>query len=113
MPEKEIRPSERGDAVEGPLQATAHLDRSAEGDGPVDLTEVQVPDREVRSVDEHRAEHPAAPGEVLDVLVAAVLPRWGGLGGLQRHAGEVRLRDASQDGGLMQPPGHDKSEPTR
>ena len=29
-------------------------------------------------VDEHRVEHPGALGEVLDVLVAAVLPRRGG-----------------------------------
>jgi hypothetical protein len=43
---------------------------------------VQVTGGELAAVDEHRQEDPGAAGEVLDVLVAAVLPRRRGAGGL-------------------------------
>ena len=66
----------------------AHLDRAAERDLAVALAEVQVAHRQVRPVDEDGVEDPGALGEVLDVLVAAVLPRRCGAGGLGGRVGE-------------------------
>jgi hypothetical protein len=70
------------DQVDPQVQVAAHLDRTAEGDLAVALAEVQVTGGELAAVDEHRQEDPGAAGEVLDVLVAAVLPRRRGAGGL-------------------------------
>ena len=75
------------DQVDVQVDEPAHLDGAAEGDLAVALREVQVAHREVRPVDEDRIEHPGPLGEVLDVLVAAVLPRRRGAGGLGGRAG--------------------------
>lgn len=50
-----------------------NLNRAAEGDLPVALAEMQVPDAEFRALDVDGQVHFAAAREVLDVAVAAVL----------------------------------------
>ena len=52
---------------------------------------------EVRPVHEHRVEDPGALGEVLDVLVAAVLARWRGTGAFTGHAIAVGLSHPAED----------------
>src|SRR5699024_10742384 len=71
---------------------------AAEGDLAIALGEVQVTDVEVRPVHEHRVEDPGALGEVLDVLVAAVLPRRGGACALAGHAVVVGCTHTAEDG---------------
>ena len=71
-----------GDDVDMQVDEAAHLDGPAEGDLAVALGEVQVTHREVRAVDEDRLEDSGPLGEVLDVLLAAVLPWWCGAGSL-------------------------------
>ena len=62
---------------------------------PSPWREVQVAHGEVCAVDEHRVEDPGALGEVLDVLVAAVLPRRCGAGRLvSRRPCRSRCRSA-------------------
>ena len=85
------------DQVDVQVHEPAHLDRAAERDLAVALGEVQVTHRELRAVDEHRVEDPAALGQVLDVLVAAVLARRCGAGGLGGGPGEVVAGEAAED----------------
>ncbi|SLC95754.1 Uncharacterised protein [Mycobacteroides abscessus subsp. massiliense] len=46
---------------------------------------MQIAHRQLAAGHEHRVEHPAALGQILDVLVAAVLPRWRGPSRLGRR----------------------------
>src|SRR4051794_30983992 len=63
------------DQVDVQVDEPAHLDGPAEGDLAVALGEVQVAHGQLRAGHEDRVEDPAALGQVLDVLVPAVLPR--------------------------------------
>ena len=61
------------DEVDAEVDVPAHLDGAAEGDLAVTLGEVQVAAGELGARNVHGIEDAAAPGEVLDVVVAAVL----------------------------------------
>src|SRR5206468_6597893 len=61
------------DEVDTEVDVPAHLDGSAEGDLAVTLREVEIAAGELGARNVHRIEDAAAPGEVLDVVVAAVL----------------------------------------
>jgi hypothetical protein len=80
----------------------AHLDGSAEGDLAVALGEVQVAHRQLRAGHEDRVEDPAALGQVLDVLVAAVLPRRRRPGRLAGDAVELGALQPAEDGVLRE-----------
>src|SRR5699024_8552734 len=85
------------DQVDVQVDEPAHLDPAAEGDLSVALGEVQVTDGEARPRDVHRVEHAGPSGEVLDVLVSAVLPGWGRPGRFRRRPVEGFAAQSSQD----------------
>lgn len=62
------------DQVDVEVDEPTHFDRPAEGDLPIALAEVQVTPGEQGPRHVHGKEDARAPGEVLDVVVAAVLP---------------------------------------
>ena len=101
------------DQVDVQVDEPAHLDRAAEGDLPVALAEVQVAHGQVRPVDEDGVEDPGALGEVLDVLVAAVLPRGCGAGGLGGGVGERLTLQGAQDRVLGQGRQGQRRDPVR
>ena len=67
----------------------------------VPVGEVQVAQRQVGPVDEHRVEDATALGEVLDVLVAAVLAWGSGPRGLAGDTVVVALGDGAPNGELL------------
>src|SRR3712207_4498433 len=79
------------DEVDVEVDEAAHLDGAAEVDLAVPLAEVQVPTGEQGAIDVHRVEHPAAAGEVLDVVVAPVLPGRDGAGEIGRASCRERV----------------------
>ena len=79
------------------VHEAAHLDRAAEGDLTVTLAEVQVAEGQIGTRDEDRVEDARTLGEVLDVLVATVLARGSGAGGLGGDAVELSARQPAQD----------------
>ena len=80
------------DQVDAEVDEPAHLDRAAERDLAVALGEVQVAARQLRAVDVDRVVHAASTSEVLDVVVAAVLPRGHGARALARDLRQVAAR---------------------
>ncbi len=59
---------------------------------------MQVSERKVAAGDEHRVEDPAALGQVLDVLVAAILPPRRGARGFTGDAVEVLGVHSTENG---------------
>src|SRR5699024_910104 len=59
--------------------------------------EVQVTNREVRTVNKDRVERPGTFSQVLDVLISTVFSRRSGTGGFSCDACLISLRDAAQD----------------
>src|SRR5690625_2136604 len=85
------------DQIDVHVDVAAHLDGSAEVDLTVALTEVQVATGEHRSLHEYRVEDAAAAGEVLDVVVTAVLAWRHGPGAVPRdRLGHLAGRRAGQ-----------------
>src|SRR5699024_3774282 len=79
------------------VDVTTHLDRAAKCDLAVPLGEMQITHREVRPADEYRVEHPGPRGEILDVLIATVLPRRGSTCPLSRRPFELVTTQAPHD----------------
>src|SRR3954469_24522681 len=88
------------DEIDVQIHESAHLDRATERNLAIALGEVQVPERELRTLDKDRIKDPRPGGEILNVLVSTVLARWSGARGLARDPVEFRAGEVSEDGAV-------------
>src|SRR5699024_2824740 len=70
------------DQINTEVDVTTHLDCTAEGDFPITLREMQIAARELGAWDVDGIVDLRAAGEVLDIMIPAVLARWYGAGTL-------------------------------
>src|SRR5215211_3732947 len=90
------------DQVDAEVDEAAHLDGAAEGDLPVALAEVEVAAGQLGPGHVHREKHPRPAGPVLDVVVAAILPRRHRPGAFAGDLVELGARQRASKRALLQ-----------